>query len=145
MLGTLHKWKENPCSTIDTLIGVKAEFNGDIVFSGGLRIDGVVKGDITAQGEHNSLLILGEHAEVHGHVTVPHLISNGKIRGLVHCATRMELEPQAEIVGDVHYKILIIAKGATIHGNLALQTSDNSKYGPVTKPKLVAAPGERAP
>lgn len=125
MLGALSKSREKPCSTIDTLIGVTADLKGSIVFSGGLRVDGKVKGNITAEDDgENSVLILGEHAEVRGNITVPHVISNGKIRGHVHCAARIELEPQAEIHGDVHYKILSIEHGAAIHGNLVRQSDE---------------------
>ena len=44
-----RKPTEKPCNTIDTLIGVSTEMKGDITFSGGLRIDGKVKGNITGQ------------------------------------------------------------------------------------------------
>jgi cytoskeletal protein CcmA (bactofilin family) len=125
MLGAFSKSKERPCSTIDTLIGATADLKGNIVFSGGLRIDGKVKGNITAQDDgENSVLILGEHAEVSGNIRVPHVISNGKIHGHVHCSARIELEPQAEIQGDVHYKILSVEHGAAIHGTLVRQSDE---------------------
>ena len=125
MLGALGKSKQKPCSTIDTLIGMTADLKGNIVFSGGLRIDGKVKGNITAEDDENSVLVLSEHAEVHGNVTVPHVISNGTIRGHVHCSVRIELESQAEIHGDVHYKILSVEHGAAIHGSLVQQFDED--------------------
>jgi len=112
------KSAQKPCNTIDTLIGAKTEFKGDIVFSGGLRIDGKIKGDITVKGEANSTLILSEHAVVIGNVTVPHMIVNGTIKGDVRCSEHITLQPKAEIVGDVSYKIIEITAGAGISGNL---------------------------
>jgi cytoskeletal protein CcmA (bactofilin family) len=112
------KSSQKPCNTIDTLIGVKTEFKGDIAFSGGLRIDGKVKGDITAKGESNSALILSEHAVVIGNVTVPHMIINGTIKGNVHCSEHISLQSKAEIVGDLTYKVIEIAAGAGISGSL---------------------------
>ena len=59
MLSALGKTPtEKPCNTIDTLIGVKTDLKGDIVFTGGLRIDGKVRGNITAKGDGNSTPVL---------------------------------------------------------------------------------------
>jgi cytoskeletal protein CcmA (bactofilin family) len=133
-LNTKHR------STIDTLIGAVVEFKGDIVFSGGLRIDGKVKGNITAKEATDSLLILGEHAEVQGNIRVPHMIINGRINGNVQCEARIELQPQAEITGDVHYGTIAIAQGATINGMLAQSSQDPVKKGVVTKFKPATQP-----
>lgn len=146
MLSTLSKnANEKPCDTIDTLIGSTAEFKGNITFSGGLRIDGKVKGNITAKGGGNSVLILSEHAEVHGNVTAPHMVINGEIKGNVHCSERIELQPQAEIIGDVRYKLIGIALGAAIHGNLIRESGGYTERGVVTKLKPAAAPRDRTP
>ena len=119
MLDSLaKKSNEKPCNTIDTLIGTKTELKGDIEFSGGLRIDGKIRGNIIAQGEGNSTLVLSEHAEVIGDVTVPHMVINGRIDGNVRATERIELQNKAEITGDVTYKVIEIAAGATINGAL---------------------------
>lgn len=124
MLGALNKSQsEKPCNTIDTLIGSKTELKGDVVFSGGLRIDGKIKGNITAKGDDNSTLVLSEQAVVMGNVTVPHIISNGTIKGNVRSAGRIELQPKAEIAGDVYYKVIEMALGAVINGNLVRDVS----------------------
>jgi cytoskeletal protein CcmA (bactofilin family) len=119
MIDSLNaKSNEKPCNTIDTLIGAKTDIKGDIVFSGGLRIDGKIRGNVTAEGDGRSTLVLSEHAEVIGNVDVPHMILNGKIKGNVHCAERIELQGKAEIEGDLHYKIIEMALGASINGSL---------------------------
>ena len=113
-----RKPNEKPCNTIDTLIGVTTEMKGDIAFSGGLRIDGKVKGNITARSDDNSTLVLSENAVVTGDVSVPHMIVNGKIKGNVRSAERLELQPKAEISGDITYKVVEIAAGAQLNGNM---------------------------
>ena len=119
MLDSLaKKSNEKPCNTIDTLIGTKTELKGDIEFSGGLRIDGKIRGNIIAQGEGNSTLVLSEHAEVIGDVTVPHMVINGRIDGNVRATERIELQNKAEITGNVTYKVIEIAAGAAINGAL---------------------------
>lgn len=110
------KPNEKPCNTIDTLIGVSTELKGDIAFSGGLRIDGKVKGNISARSDDNSTLVLSENALVTGDVVVPHMIVNGKIKGNVTSAERLELQAKAEINGNVSYKVLEIAAGAQVNG-----------------------------
>ncbi len=111
------KSAEKPCNTIDTLIGEQTQITGNLVFSGGLRIDGKVHGDITAQGE-GSTLILSERGEVVGSIRVPHLIINGTIKGNVYSSECVELQAKAEITGDMTYKSLEMALGATVNGGL---------------------------
>lgn len=143
MLGALRKQlNEKPRGAIETLIGTEVEFKGDIDFSGGLRIDGKVKGNITARDPANSMLILGEHAEVRGKITAPHIIVNGTVNGDVHCTARIELQSNARITGDVYYKLMGIAFGAAIDGNLLHYGTDTDKKGVVTPFKPGARPGD---
>ncbi len=118
MLEALHKKSANdkPCSTVETLIGVRTELKGNLAFSGGLRVDGRIEGNVLAQGDGNSTLILSENAVITGDVTVPHLVVNGRIRGNIVAAERVELQPKAVIEGDVGYKILEVQAGAVVVG-----------------------------
>ena len=129
---------EKPCNTIDTLIGAKTEIKGDIVFSGGLRIDGKVKGSVSAR-EAGSTLVLSENGAITGNVSVPHMIVNGAIKGNVRSAERIELQPKADITGDVTYKTIEMALGAAINGNLIREPAADKSAVAVTKLKSVAA------
>ena len=134
-----RKPNDKPCNTIDTLIGVTTEMKGDIAFSGGLRIDGKIKGNITARADDNSTLVLSENALVTGDVSVPHMIVNGKIKGNVRSAERLELQPKAEINGDVTYKVLEIAAGAQLNGTM---TRINEKADVVSLKSVDAGRGD---
>lgn len=128
MLTALSKSpNEKPCNTIDTLVGARTELKGDLTFSGGLRIDGKLKGNVTARGEGNSTLILSENALIIGNVTVPHVIVNGTIKGTVRASERIELQPKAEVVGDIYYKVMEVALGAAINGNLVREVGEIGK------------------
>ena len=147
MLSALGKKpNDKPCNTIDTLVGVKSELKGDIVFSGGLRIDGKVRGNVTAKGESNSTLVLSENATITGNVTVPHIITNGTIKGNVRAAERIELQNKAEISGDVYYKVIEMALGAVVNGNLVRETveagRENPNKGVVTRLKTAGENGQ---
>ena len=69
-----------PHGHIDTLIGVDTCVQGDIEFSGGLRVDGHVRGNIIAIGEKPSTLVLSEQGTIEGKVQVSHAVINGTIQ-----------------------------------------------------------------
>lgn len=105
-------------STIDSLIGVSTRIEGNLHFKGGLRIDGHVKGNVIAEGDEGSMLVISEHAKIEGEVRVAYLVVNGEIAGPVHSSELLELQPKARITGDVHYKALEMHGGAVVSGKL---------------------------
>ena len=105
-------------NTIDSLIGISTKIEGNLYFKGGLRIDGQVKGNVIAESEQSSMLVISEHARVEGEVRVAHLVVNGEITGPVHSYELLELQPKALITGDVYYKALEMHGGALVSGQL---------------------------
>ena len=51
---------------VDTLIGNSAEVEGDVIYKGGLHVDGRVKGNVLADDDSDSLLILSERGVIEG-------------------------------------------------------------------------------
>lgn len=115
MFGNKHS---KPQNRIDSLIGAGTKVNGDIHFSGGLRVDGEIDGNVTANPSKSSTLVLSEHARVDGAINVTHLVVNGVVTGPVYAAEYLELQSKAKLIGDVHYKTLEIQLGAIIEGKL---------------------------
>lgn len=105
-------------STIDSVIGISTTVEGNILFKGGLRIDGHVKGNIVADSDEFSMLVISEQAKVEGEVRAEHLIVNGEIVGSVYSLQLLELQPKARITGDVSYKELEMHGGAVVSGKL---------------------------
>jgi cytoskeletal protein CcmA (bactofilin family) len=105
-------------STIDSLIGISTTIEGNVHFRGGLRIDGHVKGNVIADSEEPSMLVVSEFAKVEGEVRVAHLVVNGEIIGPVYSTELLELQPKARITGDVFYKALEMHGGALVAGKL---------------------------
>jgi cytoskeletal protein CcmA (bactofilin family) len=94
---------------------------GDVVFTGGLRIDGQVKGNVvasTGNPEANSTLVVSESARIEGEIRAAHVVVNGAVDGPIYVTEFLELQPKARVHGDVHYKTLEIHLGATIDGRL---------------------------
>lgn len=114
-----------PQSRIDSLIGTGTRIEGNISFSGGLRVDGEVIGDVVASGDQPSTLVLSEQARIEGAVNVSHLVVNGAIVGPVNCGEYVELQPKARVTGDVAYSTIEIHLGAVVQGRLI--------HHPVTK------------
>jgi len=105
-------------NTIDSLIGISTKIEGNLHFKGGLRIDGQVKGNVIADDEQSSMLVISEQAKIEGEVRVAYLVVNGEIAGPVFSSELLELQPKARIIGDVHYKALEMHGGAVVSGKL---------------------------
>lgn len=103
---------------IKSLIADGSCINGNMTFTHGLRIDGEVNGDIRANEDHASLLVISESAMVAGAVIADHIIINGTIKGPVYAQHMLELQPKARIEGDVQYAALEMHQGALITGQL---------------------------
>ena len=105
-------------SRIDTLVGVDTSIVGDMSFSGGLRVDGTIHGNVTEQLGTPSTIILSEHGRIEGSVTAAKIVLNGAVVGPVKSGQFIELQTKARITGDVHYKSLEMHTGAVIDGKL---------------------------
>ena len=105
-------------STIDSLIGLSTNIDGNLYFKGGLRIDGNVKGNVIASEDQGSMLIISENAMICGEVRAAHVVVDGTILGPVFSTELLELLPKARITGDVNYKALEMNSCATVTGLL---------------------------
>ena len=106
-------------TTIDSLISAATRVDGDVVFQGGLRIDGHVRGDVVAGEGSAGLLVIGEHGRVDGNVIAAHLVVNGTIQGSATVAGLVEFQPKAKVSGEVRYRDIEIHRGALIEGILS--------------------------
>ena len=119
--------------TIDTLIGAGTVLKGDLEFTGGLRVDGQIKGHVSAQDNSHGTLVLSESGVIEGDINVPHVVINGTVKGNVTSAGHVELQSNAKVNGDIHYKAVEMELGAILNGSLV---SDNS--APVVEPRGAA-------
>lgn len=120
-----------PQNRIDSLIGAGTKVKGDVSFTGGLRIDGEVDGNVVAELGKASTLVLSEHARVDGQISVTHLVVNGTVTGPVRATEYLELQGKAKLIGDVHYKTLEIQLGAIIEGKLIHLNEASEKVVPL--------------
>ncbi len=128
MFGSNNKGNK-PQNRIDSLIGAGTTIEGNILFAGGLRVDGQVRGNVSAAGDQPSTLVLSEQARIEGEIRVSHVVINGTVVGPLHAAAYVELQAKANVSGDVHYNTLEMQLGAVLQGRLI--------YEAETKPEKV--------
>lgn len=123
-----NKQFSKPQNRIDTLIGAGTVIDGNLSFTGGMRIDGQINGNVIAPSGKPSTLVLSEQGSVNGDVAVTHLVVNGAICGAVTVSEYLELHAKARVTGDVHYKTLEIQVGAILEGRLIhINTAEQEK------------------
>jgi cytoskeletal protein CcmA (bactofilin family) len=104
---------------VETLVGEGTSVSGDLTFSGGLHVDGTVRGNIiAANGDSVAMLVVGEHGRIEGEVNVPHVVISGAIVGDVRAAESVELTPNSQVTGNIYYTRIEMAMGAAVNGQL---------------------------
>ena len=129
-------------AAMDTLIGRQTEIVGDIRFSGGLHVDGRIKGNVQTAGDKAATLSLSETGVIEGDVRVANVVVNGRIAGEVRASERLMLGAKARIVGDVRYRVLQMEAGALVNGQLIYE--GNEVMSAITHVKPEAAASEAA-
>ena len=126
--------KSNKPSPIDSLIGAGTTIEGDINFTGGLRIDGHVKGNVKAAGNKPGTLVVSELAKVEGEIDVSHVVINGTVAGPVRASEYVELLPKARVTGNVSYRSIEIHVGAIVMGQMAYESPQKNEKVVELKP-----------
>ena len=111
--------KKDTCtSKITTLIGQHTTIKGDISYTGGLHVEGEIKGNVMATSGMDSVLILSETGIIEGDVRVPNMVLNGTVHGDVHATQHLNLLSNTRVNGNVYYRLVEMAGGAEVNGNL---------------------------
>lgn len=103
---------------VSTVVGQGTAITGDVAFSGGLHLDGAIKGNVSGQSDTQSTLTVSEQGVIEGDVRVDNLILNGTVIGDVYAGERAELATNARVSGTVYYRLLEMAMGAEVNGKL---------------------------
>ena len=121
--------KKRKFVAITTLIDKDIVISGDTSYTGGIRIDGKIKGNLKVHGDEGSLLIMGYGSKITGDVEVEKAIINGEINGNVKCHDYLELNTNAIVNGSIEYDIIEVQEGAKITGDLKF-IKNNKKTEP---------------
>ena len=123
--------KKRKFVAITTLIDKDTVISGNTSYSGGIRIDGKVIGNLKVHGQEGSLLIMGYGSKITGDVQVEKAIINGEVEGNIKCLDYLELNTNATVSGNIEYDLIEVHEGAKINGRLKFIKNKNKN-----KPKL---------
>jgi cytoskeletal protein CcmA (bactofilin family) len=108
---------------INAFLGKNTSFEGKLEFSGVVRVDGRVKGEILGEGT----LIVGESASIHADVQVTHLVISGEISGSLFARERMEIRSPGKVFGDIHAPTVIMEEGVIFEGHCRMVDTEESE------------------
>lgn len=118
MFGDKNKSSRSVTNMVETLIGPRVVIRGDVHFSGGLYVEGRIIGKVIAEEGAPAVLTIAQKGLVEGEVQVPVVVIGGQLTGDVHASERVELGNQARVLGNIHYRVIEMAAGATFTGRL---------------------------
>ena len=121
--------KKRKFVAITTLIDKDIVISGDTTYTGGIRVDGKIEGNLKVHGDEGSLLIMGYGSTITGDIEVEKAIINGEINGNVKCNDYLELNTNAIVNGSIEYDIIEVQEGAKITGDLKF-IKNNKKTEP---------------
>ena len=101
---------------ISAFVGKGVEFKGTITYSGTVRIDGRLDGEIHTDG----VLLIGEEAIIEAKITAGTIVCKGKITGDVIAKDSVKLRAPAIMNGSVKTPVLSMEDGVLFNGALEM-------------------------
>lgn len=102
---------------IENIIGPTASFDGDLKCDGGVRIDGVFRGNVETTGN----VIIGEAAKVVADITGRNISVAGAVRGNIKASGRLEILSTGQVWGDISVESFLIDEGGFFNGLSTMQ------------------------
>ncbi len=110
----MKKKKRNKAQQdIGSFLGKNIKFEGDLKFSGAIRIEGYVKGNISGEGT----LLIDIEGKVESDIYVSQVINYGEIHGNIIAEEKIDLRASGTVFGNIKAPVIEIEEGATFQGN----------------------------
>ncbi len=122
----MHMKKESGGNDMKAFLGKGAEFDGKLVLSGLVRIDGEFKGEVLGSGT----LIIGDGAYIEANIAVDNMVISGEVRGNLDIKKKVEVSSTGKISGNIKTSILEVKEGAIIDGACQMSEKDKIKSSP---------------
>lgn len=127
------KFRKDAPGEILSLLGEGVEMTGDLSFTHGLRVDGIVRGKVRSEG----YLVIGAKGMVEAEVVIQRISINGQFRGAIHAIDRVEIHKDGRVYGEIYTPCLIIEAGALFEGKCNMSNQNTLRSD--EKPPLKAA------
>ena len=98
---------------IKAFLGEGTEFEGKLIFTGAVRLDGKFKGEILGKGT----LVVGQGGRIEADIQVDSLMIGGDVRGTVEVRERMEIDSTGRLTGNVKTGVFVVHEGGLFEGN----------------------------
>lgn len=115
-----HASEMNKTGDVIAFVGKGVEFKGTIIYTGTVRIDGQLEGEIETDG----VLIVGEDASISAKITAGTIICQGHITGDVVAKDKVKLLSPAVMNGSVSAPLLSMEEGVLFNGSLEMKRPD---------------------
>lgn len=102
---------------VDTIIGASTRVIGNIHYSGRLRIDGEIAGNVVAEKE-GSVLNISASGRIEGNVQACRIVLNGEVVGDVYAMNDIQLAANARVRGNLYYDKIEMERGAEVNGKM---------------------------
>jgi cytoskeletal protein CcmA (bactofilin family) len=94
--------------SINTVIGRGSVSEGRFQIETGVRVDGVLKGELVSSGT----LIVGESGVIEADVRVREALISGRVIGDLVAENKVHLQAQATFIGKIQTRLLVVEEGA---------------------------------
>jgi cytoskeletal protein CcmA (bactofilin family) len=131
-------FKKGTSEAIVSLLGEGVEIVGEVSFTQGVKIDGVIKGNVKSDAS----LVVGSKGRVEADISARRISIGGEFRGTVHASERVEILREGKVYGDLYTPCLIIEAGAVFEGRCNMSKAPRAEEGAVLK--VVESPSEGA-
>lgn len=103
---------EESSVSANTIIGAGTTINGDMISNGDIRIDGILKGNLTAKAK----ILIGPEGSVEGDIEGAQADVLGKVTGKIKVKELLHLRGKATLHGDIYAGKLQIEPTVTFNG-----------------------------
>jgi cytoskeletal protein CcmA (bactofilin family) len=132
--GAIMLFKDNKKSSLgrsvesfESIIGKSLRMDGNLMISQGLRVDGVLSGNVFQEEGKTATVAISESGLVNGNIQAQQVIVSGRVKGNIYSLDRVELLASAQIEGDITYGSIGIEMGAKILGKLNQVSTQNAE------------------
>lgn len=91
---------------------------GSMNFSGGIRLDGKLYGNLTLSDGTAGSVIMGPKSKILGNIKTDTAIIAGEVKGNIEAQDFLELHSTAIVSGDISYGEIEVHSGALLNGNV---------------------------
>lgn len=123
---------------VPSIIESDLKITGNVMSKGEIQVDGQIEGDI-----HCTSIIVGEEALIKGGIVSEDIVIRGRVVGSIR-GTRVTLQANAHVEGDVFHESLAIEQGALFEGKSRRSTDPIASVKTMTTPQSLQKPTRAA-